>query len=60
MNESIKMTAESPKATRIYRIPECILAWLSYLCAFLFCRVFPVGDHPLGGSLLRECRGQGR
>lgn len=52
MNENIKMTAESPKATRIYRIPECILAWLSYLCAFLFCRVFPVGDHPLGGSLL--------
>ena len=49
MNEN---TPKIEKLSRTYRLPECILAWLTYLSAFLFCCVFPVGDAPLGGLFL--------
>ncbi|MBO5111615.1 MAG: DUF4173 domain-containing protein [Clostridia bacterium] len=50
MNETVESTVQKPM--RAYKIPECILAWLTYLCAFLFCTAFPVGEYPLGGLLL--------
>lgn len=35
-----------------YSITDTIFAWLSLVFAFLFCKVLPVTEHPLGGFLL--------
>ena len=35
-----------------YSVTDTIYAWLSLLIAFLFCRVIPVEEHPLGALLL--------
>lgn len=37
---------------RTFSVSETIFAWLSLLFGYLFCRVFPVSDSPLGGFLL--------
>lgn len=31
---------------------ECIVAWLSFIGGYAFCRFFPVSDRPLGGFIL--------
>ncbi len=31
---------------------ECLFAWLCLAAGYLICRIFPVGEHPLGGFLM--------
>lgn len=51
MNQNVQPIGNE-KSKRAYTVPECILAWLTYLCAFLFCKAFPVREYPLGGLIL--------
>ena len=51
MNQNVQPVGKD-KPKRTYTVPECILAWLTYLCAFLFCKAFPVREYPLGGLAL--------
>lgn len=44
-------TPPAPKPRRTFTKSECVFAWLSLLFGYLFCRVFPVMSHPLGGFL---------
>lgn len=37
---------------RVFSVSETIFAWLSLLFGYLFCRVFPISQSPLGGFLL--------
>ena len=37
---------------RMFSVSETIFAWLSLLFGYLFCRVFPVAESPLGGFVL--------
>ncbi|MBQ9121111.1 MAG: DUF4173 domain-containing protein [Clostridia bacterium] len=52
MNANDLITVQPKEPSRTYKVPECILAWLTYLCAYLFCCAFPVGNRSLGGFLL--------
>ena len=51
MNQNVQPVGKD-KLKRAYTVPECILAWLTYLCTFLFCKAFPVREYPLGGLAL--------
>ena len=39
------------KNSRSYTLSESIFAWFCFLAGYIFCRVFPFGQNPLGGFL---------
>lgn len=39
------------KNARDFSEIECVFAWLSYILAFVFCRVFPIHESPLGAFI---------
>lgn len=41
-----------PKPKHEFSAVESVYAWLCLIFAYLFCRVFPVTSHPLGGLML--------
>lgn len=45
-------TEQNSAAPYPYSVPDSVFAWLSLLFGYLFCRVLPVTEHPLGGFLL--------
>lgn len=40
---------------RVYTPLESVFAWICYVAGYLFCRVFPVNENPLGGFLFVLC-----
>lgn len=56
MNESVTGSVYDPAAEetpvrRVFSKTESVYAWLCVVLGYLFCRVLPVGWHPMGGFL---------
>ncbi len=50
-NNTVVVSTAVSKPTREFSTVESIFAWISLMAGYLFCRVFPVSNHSLGGFL---------
>ena len=53
-NNTVVVSTAVSKPTREFSTVESIFAWISLMAGYLFCRVFPVSNHSLGGFLTSE------
>ena len=52
MNTTLSYQEQKTNSVREYTALESAFAWICYIAAYLFCRVYPVNESPLGGLLL--------
>lgn len=51
INTNLTATPTPKRNPRSYTLTESIFAWFCFLAGYIFCRVFPIGQNPLGGFL---------